>query len=392
MMLAVPAAGLFYLLLASQLGRLAAHFPAAGGGSLFAEAGLGRRGGAIASALVLVEFSTASAIVAIWTSAYLSTFVEVHPVAIILVLHGAAGVVHWRGMDLALRVTATLAVVALLGLTAFVTSVLLSAGPAWPSASGPLLPKGWSGVWSSLPFALTGFLAVEAVPLAAGEIETPERHIPPAVLAAVLVLGGFIVSVILAASAVAGPAELAATDAPLALALSAAGPSVPPWIIAVVGAAAVVAMLVGFFAMIFATSRQLHFVGEQGYAAAVLASANRWGAPGNAIVLSLLVSLVLSLSFRSDDLVVAMVLSAVLSYAAFSLAYWNLLPRLGPVPRWSRCGAAGVIGLSVALAISCFSSRPGSAASALAGAALLSTSFAFGGARPRAQPLDRTIV
>src|SRR5690606_2467368 len=47
-----------------------------------------------------------------------------------------------------------------------------------PNGGGEVLPKGWSGVFAALPFAVWLFLAIEQLPLAAEESVNPQKDMP----------------------------------------------------------------------------------------------------------------------------------------------------------------------------------------------------------------------
>jgi len=65
------------------------------------------------------------------------------------------------------------------------------------TADGGFLPNGWSGVWLALTLAITGFIGIEIVAVAAGEAERPEVSVPRALRTLVLRLILFYVLAVL---------------------------------------------------------------------------------------------------------------------------------------------------------------------------------------------------
>jgi ethanolamine permease len=96
------------------------------------------------------------------------------------------------GIELTMRFTVAITVLALGILAVFFVSALVSGkfhtslwfnipkggGDPLPNGGGPFLPFGISGIFKSLPFAIWFYLAIEEVPLAAEESMDPRRDVP----------------------------------------------------------------------------------------------------------------------------------------------------------------------------------------------------------------------
>ncbi|MEX2406912.1 MAG: amino acid permease [Actinomycetota bacterium] len=100
------------------------------------------------------------------------------------------------GIELTMRFTVIITLLALLVLAIFYVSALVSGKfdtSLWfnipkdwdgetssllPSGGGPFLPLGISGIFKALPFAIWFYLAIEEIPLAAEESMDPRRDVP----------------------------------------------------------------------------------------------------------------------------------------------------------------------------------------------------------------------
>src|SRR5439155_3869406 len=87
----------------------------------------------------------------------------------------------------------------------------------------PLLPAGWFGIFSALPFAIWFYLALEGVAMSAEEVVDPKRDIPKGYIAGIVTLTVLALGTLVCATGVLpidGPDGIAADDSPLPRALA----------------------------------------------------------------------------------------------------------------------------------------------------------------------------
>ncbi|MGW6331679.1 amino acid permease [Nocardia rhamnosiphila] len=183
-----------------SMAEMSAALPTAGGGYTFARRALGPWGGFATGTAVLIEYSIAPAAIATFIGAYvesLGLFGVTDGWWVYLAVYAIFVAIHLAGVGEALKVMFAITAIALVGLVIFaVASIgnfslanLTDIAPD-PDAmgAGELLPFGYLGIWSALPFAIWFFLAVEGVPLAAEEARDPARNVPRGITAAMTVL------------------------------------------------------------------------------------------------------------------------------------------------------------------------------------------------------------
>ncbi len=171
-----------------------------------------------------------------------------------------------------------LVVFAVAALTEFDVANLTDIAPDGSLGSSDLLPFGFLGIWSAIPFAIWFFLAIEGVPLAAEETRNPERNVPRGIIAAMAVLLVTCAATLVLTTGAGGAQAMSTSGNPLVEAL---GGSTAATVVNYIGLAGLIA---SFFSIIYAYSRQLFALSRAGYLPTVLSVTNRRKTPTLALV------------------------------------------------------------------------------------------------------------
>ena len=134
----------------------------------------------------------------------------------------------------------------------------------WAFAGGRLLPRGWAGVFASLPFALWVYLGIEELPLAAEETRSPARDMPRGIFWA---LGTLIVcslaTPIFSGGIAPGAEKVGKAADPLFLGFQTIfGGGIGSRVLALF---AVTGLIASFHAIIYAYGRQIYSLARAGY-------------------------------------------------------------------------------------------------------------------------------
>eukprot|EP00727_Mastigamoeba_balamuthi_P003863 m51a1_g13474 hypothetical protein (487) ;mRNA; r:84-1544 len=365
--------------------HMASLFPCPGGAAMFAHRALGPAGAFAAGVAQSVEYALTPAVVATGVVGYVSGTLGVvddgggtslRPLWW-LAVYAAFVAVDLAGVGASLSFgvvvsAASVALVAAYDASAAAHSDWALWGPAWfapADGGGPALC-----VARAMPYAVWFFLAVEELPLAAGEAANPARDVPLASLLSVATLS--VCAVCTAASFSATPPgarAVAASSGPAATVLLATYGD-RPWVRAL-SMPAVLGLAASMHSVTYACGRQLQAMAEQGFYPRALAASfpGRQGTPGAAVVCGSLVGYCALLavwylpgpSHRAQASAVLLnmsVFGALLSYVvqmvAFLALWWQrrngkLAPRplgagepsalpLGPLP--------GVVALALSVA------------------------------------------
>lgn len=370
---AVAYGAAMYWALLTTLAELASIVPEAGAGAAFAERALGPVAACLTGACVWIEYVAAAAVIAVFLQAYLHALVGVGGPPIIIGVFALFVAIHAAGVAEALRVLLALAVIALFGLAVFVVVTLPHFSPArlleLPSGAAPgagrLLPFGWLGLWSALPFGTAFFLGVEGIAMAAEETRDAHRNLPRGMAAAFGVLLTFGVLLVLSGPGAAGTHRLEAAEDPMVVTLEAvraAGSG--RGMVVLVNACAVAGFLACMFSAIFAYSRLSFALARAGYLPRCLGVTSRRSVPVRAIVIPGLVACALALTGAAEQIFVLMVSAGTLSYLFMVPAHWILRARAPALHRPFRT-PGGVLTsayawLASALScIACFIANPG---------------------------------
>ena len=192
-----------FLGLVFSIAEMSPALPHTGGAYSFARTAMGPWGGFMTGLAENVEYVLTPAVIVFFISSYLSqifeTPVEFLPVYWVLA-YALFVALNVRGVALSFRVTLFVTLAALASLIVFWLSAIPhfdfsrsaldigTGGGFLPDGDGPLLPFGFSGALTALPFAVWLFLAIEQLPLAAEESRAPKRDIPRGIIAGMLTL------------------------------------------------------------------------------------------------------------------------------------------------------------------------------------------------------------
>ncbi len=195
---------------------------------------------------------------------YLSVFVELPPEVVIVALVGALGLLAAWGIAESMWVAGVITVIEATALLAvcLIARDSLDALPAqWPA----LLPSGnvtaWAGVLSGSFIAFYAFIGFEDMVNVAEEVVEPERTLPRAIVAALILSTSLYVLVAIVASLALPTDVLASAQAPMAAIVESRG--ISPAYISLVGLFAVIN---GALIQLIMASRVLYGLGAQGLA------------------------------------------------------------------------------------------------------------------------------
>ncbi|MFB9375757.1 ethanolamine permease [Kineococcus gynurae] len=346
-----------YLAMVLGMAELSSALPAAGGGYTFARRALGPWGGFATGTAILIEYAIAPAAIATFIGAYVESLGLfgitdgwwVYLAAYVLFIG-----IHLIGVGEALKVMFAVTTVALIGLIVFGLAALGQFDPANltnitptdAAGASELLPFGYLGVWSAIPFAIWFFLAVEGVPLAAEETANPERNVPRGIIAAILVLLGTCALTLVLVTGAGGAEEMSDSGNPLVEAL---GTGTAATVVNYIGLAGLVA---SFFSIIYAYSRQLFALSRAGYLPKVLSVTNRRKTPTLALLVPGAIGFVLSLTGQGALLLNMAVFGAALSYVLMMISHIVLRVREPEMPRPYRTpGGVATTGFALVVGV-----------------------------------------
>lgn len=328
---AVVVAGM-YLALVLGMAEMSSALPTAGGGYTFARRALGPWGGFATGTAILIEYAIAPAAIATFIGAYvesLGLFGITDGWWVYLAAYALFIGVHLVGVGEALKVMFAVTTIAVVGLVVFAVAALTEfdvanltdIAPDGSLGSSDLLPFGFLGIWSAIPFAIWFFLAIEGVPLAAEETRNPERNVPRGIIAAMAVLLVTCAATLVLTTGAGGAQAMSTSGNPLVEAL---GGSTAATVVNYIGLAGLIA---SFFSIIYAYSRQLFALSRAGYLPTVLSVTNRRKTPTLALVVPGLIGFVLSLTGQGALLLNMAVFGAAVSYVLMMVSHIVLRVR-----------------------------------------------------------------
>jgi ethanolamine permease len=189
---------IMYLCMVFCLAELSAALPHAGGLYSFTRNAFGPFWGFICGIAVSIEYILATAALVLSMSNYLKPVLpEGLPSYIVwLVAYSIFMAITIQGLELTLNVSLFLTLLAIMVLSTFYIS-LLGSGVFNPEllfnippepGQASWLPKGWNGVFASIPYAIWFYLAIELLPLASEETENVPRNMPIALITGMVTL------------------------------------------------------------------------------------------------------------------------------------------------------------------------------------------------------------
>jgi APA family basic amino acid/polyamine antiporter len=314
--LSVIVAGIVAILTGISTAELSKKYPHSGGAYTFARKTLPGPSGFLVGWVWMFSNVCTGATVAIGFGSYLAFFFPSVPinlaaaaavvVATLIQLAGARQSAHINNFLVIFKILVLLVFVAL-AFSAFHLSNF-----------HPLLPLGIGGVFAgaaAIFFAYSGFARVAVM---ADEIKDPKKNVPAATLLSIGISTAIYVVVAIAAVGLAGSAALAASDSPLAAALSTAGFGFGA---ALIAAGALVATGTVLLASVLGVSRVAQTMAQDGLLPAPLAALDRKTVvPSNSILLSGAVMLFFALFLNLMPVAYISSFSLLLYYGATNLS------------------------------------------------------------------------
>ena len=339
------AAGLLAALTAFSFAELSARIPRSAGEAAYVRAGFGSERLALLVGLLVVAVGViAAAAVTVGAAGYIREFIDLPGVVLIVVpLVLLALVAAWGiGESVAAAALFTLLEIGGLGLVIWAGSrAALATGGDLSAPLDALSELGdaaaWGGIWTGAILAFYAFIGFEDMVNVAEEVKDVERTLPRAIILTLALTTLLYLAVSVVAVLALPPAELAASEAPLAR-IYEAGTGGSPALIVAIG---IFATLNGVLIQIIMASRVLYGLSAQGQLPDWLGAVNpRTRTPLIATGLVTLGVLVLALGFPIEVLAEATSLVALSVFALVNLALWRLKGQaIGPspglsVPRW----------------------------------------------------------
>lgn len=344
-------ASLLALFSALSFCELSARYPRAGGEATYVLRGLRRRDLALAvTALAVLASVISAATVSVGFVGYLSSLLVVPRAAAAVLLVVSLGAVAAWGIRESIFAVGVVTLVEIGGLLAVI---------AWghaqvaeiPSRAAEFVPIGsgaWRGVAAGAVIAFYAFVGFEDIVNVAEEVRNPRRVVPSAILLTLgitVVLYGTLVAVAILA---VPPAELAVSEAPLALVFERCGGPAR-----VLSGVALAALVNGALIQIIKAARVLYGMADQGILPAALARVHpRTRTPLLPTALVTGVTALLAVAFPIETLAEATSTLTLLVFALANLALVAVKRRdTGRSPTLSVPVCVPVIGATVSLGL-----------------------------------------
>jgi ethanolamine permease len=379
MLLAALAMAVLFLCLTQSLAELAAALPAAGGFDGYVRRALGPTAAYLAGMSVAIALAVGAGLAVSFSEAYVSAWLGFGGWLVMgLQLRGASEAV---GLTVAVGVAALVILVAFCLFMApeFQSARLFSTAPG---GARSLLPHGLAGAARCIPFALFLFLGVEQSAHAAAEMRDMARNMPKALATAIGVAFVIGICVLLIATGGTGADRLAAVDDPLFAAIS-ANPerSGAAFMVRLVAAGALVALLGTFFSLAYAGSRQFYHLAQAGFLPRVFGGVNARQAPAAAVYLVGVIALATA-AFPPNNAMVVFIFLISVSHMLILAAFLRLRRQEPELARTYRALggspiAAVALLLSLAVMVSCYQLEARALQVAIAAIALLIAQFVW---------------
>lgn len=322
MAIALAIVAALYLAMSLCLAELSSAIPSAGGGHLFATVALGRTGGFITAAAIMVEYVIAPAAIATFIGGYvesLNLFGLTNGWPIYFACYAIFVGIHLAGAGEALKLMLGITAVAVLALIIYCFVMAPNISPEKFSEGVDLFPNGAGSVWFAIPFAIWFFLAVEGVPMAAKDAKNPRRDIPKAIVTAMTILFIAACAMMIFGPGAAGTGIFAESDNPLVSGLEAVGAN--PTVVYAINCAALVGLIASFFSIMYGYSRLVFSMSRERLIPEIFSRTNSKNVPTWATILPAILGFGLTFLFDGDFLMSIAVFGAVISYALMMLSH-----------------------------------------------------------------------
>ena len=201
--------------------ELGGRFPKSAGESFFAEQAFRRKGLALVVGWVVLCSGVLSlATVSVAFGGYMTGLVPGLPVSVTIIgILLLLAVINFRGMRESSATNIVATMVELTGLLIVIVAGALFLGREGDASIAQTIEAGRQTDWTSIArgsaLAFFAFIGFEDMVNVAEEVKNPERNLPNAILAALVVTGLIYLFVVLVATSVVPPATLASSEAPL---------------------------------------------------------------------------------------------------------------------------------------------------------------------------------
>jgi basic amino acid/polyamine antiporter, APA family len=206
---------------ATASAQLAAEYPTSGGTYIYGRERLGPWWGFLAGWGFVIGKIASCAAMALTFAAYVAPGAGQWPVAIAAVI--ILAMVNYHGVTRTAGLTKIIVAVVLATLALVVTASLSEANGMSSGQSWDFLAGGWYGILQSAGLLFFAFAGYARIATMGEEVRNPQRTIPRAILTALTITVLIYLAVAVSILVVLGPDGVAASPAPLAAAVDAAG-------------------------------------------------------------------------------------------------------------------------------------------------------------------------
>ncbi|HEY0220569.1 MAG TPA: amino acid permease, partial [Afipia sp.] len=283
MVVATIIIAVMYLGLTFSIAEMSAAQPHTGAAYSFARTAMGPWGGFLTGLCENVEYVLTPAVVVTFVVAAINELAGIpagYSPLLWVVCYAIFLALNIYGLELSFKVTMVVCLISLAVLAIFYISAIphidfgrwalnIGAGSdgspvELPNGHGSLFPFGWSGVLTTLPFAVWLFLAIEQLPLAAEESIDPARDLPKAIMLgmATLIVSAFLVVWLNPSIVGVGTFKLGTSLAPIIDGFSAI---YSPTVTKILGTLSIVGLISSFHTILFAQGRQIYSLSRAGY-------------------------------------------------------------------------------------------------------------------------------
>lgn len=319
--------------------ELSTAIPQSGGPFAYARAALGPFGGYVAGFGTLIEFVFAPPAIALAIGSYVNfRMPDLPKVGIAVGAFVVFGLLNVLGVKLA--ATFELVVTALaameLGIFFFLTTPHVDTSRI---ITEPLLPHGWFGVFTALPFAIWFYLALEGVAMSAEEVVDPKRDIPKGYIAGIATLVVLALGTLICSTGILTAEQLVEDDSPLPRVLKAVLSADHPMTHLMVYLG-LFGLIASFHGIMMGYSRQVFALARAHYLPTFLSRLHpRFKTPAWAVVLPAIVGTLAVLTERSDELITLAGMGAVVLYSTSMVSLFVLRKKQPQLERPFRAPA-----------------------------------------------------
>jgi len=331
---------LMYIFFTFSYCELACAIPKAGGAFDYSNKALGADLGFLAGLTQLIEFVFAPPAIAYAIGAYFHEFFPQVPVVMIAsIAFFIFTLLNIRGVKAAASFELIITILAVLELLIF-AGIALPSFQAEKFITNPL-PKGVTGIFASIPFAIWFFLGIEGVANVAEETINPQKNVVRGFGSAMATLAFLCVLVFISATGVAGweaivyptPGDTTTSDSPLPLALAhIVGKNSPLYhMLLTIG---LFGLIASFHGILLAAGRVTFEFGRVGYFPPLLGKVHsKYHTPAWALGLNMLVGILTLFTGRTGDIITIACFGALGLYIVSLITFFKLRKSHPDMPR-----------------------------------------------------------